>query len=57
MKKIRRFFGLYTVSELTDFGNFLLKSRRSFKGHEDLRWMVYHSDFCNWIDTENDDDE
>lgn len=55
MKKIRWFFGLYTKTDIMDFGNYLLENRRTFKGHENLRWFVFTFDFCNWI--ENNDNE
>ena len=55
MKRILHWIGLYNVKELTDFGNFLLHNRRTFKGHEDLRWQVYHSDFCNWVEEKDED--
>jgi hypothetical protein len=55
MKRIRHYFGLYTVKELTDFGNYLLNSRRTFKGHEQLRWVVTHPDFCNWLDEKDEE--
>jgi hypothetical protein len=55
MKRIRHYFGLYTVKELTDFGNFLLDSRKTFKGHEAVRWSVTHADFCNWVDEDKEE--